>query len=154
MNSDFRKFIMQYPLLDGQDSQQLLFNTQKLFGYMQDSFNRSLDPTTFVQSIKLYGDTPIDVHVQMDVDEFYGLLFDQWEAQMATDSDKGGLRSHYGGHLVQQVKSKECEHVSERLEPFSAIQCDVKGLKTLEASLQAYVDGEALEGGKSLWLQV
>ncbi|EMR70596.1 putative ubiquitin carboxyl-terminal hydrolase protein [Eutypa lata UCREL1] len=82
----------------------------------------------------------------MDVDEFYNLLFDRWEAQMPSEGAKKTLRSYYGGHLVQQVKSKECEHISERMEPFSAIQCDIKGKTTLEESLQAYVDGEIMEG--------
>ncbi|KAJ8116571.1 hypothetical protein ONZ43_g4413 [Nemania bipapillata] len=82
----------------------------------------------------------------MDVDEFFNLLFDRWEAQFTADSDKKALRSVYGGQLVQQVKSKECEHISERIEPFSAIQCDIKGKLSLEESLQAYVDGEIMEG--------
>lgn len=84
----------------------------------------------------------------MDVDEFYNLLFDQWEGEMDSSENKRQLRSFFGGQLVQQVKSKECEHISERLEPFSAIQCDIKGKNTLDASLQAYVDGEIMEGGK------
>jgi ubiquitin carboxyl-terminal hydrolase 34 len=47
---------------------------------------------------------------------------------------------------VQQVKSKECEHISERLEPFSAVQVEIKGKARLEDSLRAYVEGEVLQG--------
>lgn len=107
-----------------------------------------MDPEEFVSCLRTFEETPIDVHSQMDVDEFYNLLFDQWEGDLATPADKHQLRSFFGGQLVQQVKSKECEHISERLEPFSAIQCDIKGKGTLKASLQAYVDGEIMEGGK------
>lgn len=114
---------------------------------MQESFCRSLDPTQLVESIKTYDDVPIDVTVQMDVDEFYNLLFDRFESQLLTDDSRRRLRSFYGGQIVQQVKSKECEHISERLEPFSAVQCDIKGKSSLLESLQAYVDGEILEGG-------
>jgi ubiquitin carboxyl-terminal hydrolase 34 len=131
---------------DPQASQQLLFYTQKLFGYMQESYQRFVDPFDVVASIKTYDDTLIDIHSQMDVDEFYNLLFDRWEGQMLSTNDKKQLRSFFGGQLVQQVKSTECEHISERLEPFSAIQCDIKGKSTLEESLQAYVDGEVMEG--------
>lgn len=133
---------------DAADSQQLLFYTQKLFGYMQDSYRRFIDPAAVVSAIKTYDDAPIDIHNQMDVDEFYNLLFDRWEGQMTTSAERKNLRSFYGGQLVQQVKSKECEHISERLEPFSAIQCDIKGKSTLQESLQAYVDGEIMEGGE------
>ncbi|OAA44825.1 Peptidase C19, ubiquitin carboxyl-terminal hydrolase 2 [Metarhizium rileyi] len=146
MNTQFRRFIMSVVIQDPQATQQLLFYTQKLFGYMQESYQRFVDPFDVVASIKTYDDTLIDIHSQMDVDEFYNLLFDRWEGQLLNKGDKKQLRSFYGGRLVQQVKSKECEHISERLEPFSAIQCDIKGKATLEESLQAYVDGEVMEG--------
>jgi ubiquitin carboxyl-terminal hydrolase 34 len=114
---------------------------------MQDSYRRFVDPTDLVSCIKTFEDAPIDVHNQMDVDEFYSLLFDRWESQLSGDHERKLLRSFFGGQLVQQMKSKECDHISERLEPFSAIQCDIKGKTTLQDSLQAYVDGEIMEGG-------
>ncbi|WZH42653.1 uncharacterized protein QYS62_003649 [Fusarium acuminatum] len=146
MNTGFRRFVLNCQITDAADSQQLLFYTQKLFGHMQGSYLRSIDPSTFVNSIKTYDDTLIDIHNQMDVDEFYNLLFDRWESQLLDNDEKKMMKSFYGGQLVQQVKSKECEHISERLEPFSAIQCDIKGKSTLTESLQAYVGGEIMEG--------
>lgn len=147
MNTEFRRFILGAANQDPLNSQQLLFHTQKVFGFMQESYRRYVDPTSLVSSIKTYEDTVIDIHNQMDVDEFYNLLFDRWEGQLRSPDERRKLRSFYGGQLVQQVKSKECEHISERLEPFSAIQCDIKGKSTLQESLQAYVDGEIMEGG-------
>ncbi|KAJ3461759.1 hypothetical protein MRS44_010312 [Fusarium solani] len=146
MNTGFRQFILNSKLHDPANGQELMFYTQKLFGFMQESYRRFVDPTNLVSSIKTYDDTLIDIHSQMDVDEFYNLLFDRWEGQFHSHEEKRKLKSFYGGQLVQQVKSKECEHISERLEPFSAIQCDIKGKNTLEDSLQAYVDGEIMEG--------
>lgn len=151
MNVGFRQFIAQLPVRAPMTSQQLLLETQKTFGFMQESYGRYVDPTDLVACIKTYDDSPVDIHNQMDVDEFYSLLFDRWEGQIPSDEDKKKLRSFYGGQLVQQVKSKECEHISERLEPFSAIQCDIKGKNTLQDSPQAYVDGEIMEGGERLW---
>lgn len=135
---------------DERFSQRLLFHTRTLFGFLQDSIRRYVDPQECVASIKTYDDTPIDIHNQMDVDEFYNLLFDRWEGQLLSSDAKRTFRSFYGGQLVQQVRSQECEHVSERLEPFSAIQCDIKGKSSLQESLQAYVDGEIMQGGSSL----
>ncbi|OIW33983.1 hypothetical protein CONLIGDRAFT_204199 [Coniochaeta ligniaria NRRL 30616] len=145
MNVSFRKFMLGAQVPDG-SSQSLLFQTQKLFAFMQDSLRRSVDPEDCVATIKTYEDGQIDIHNQMDVDEFYNLLFDRWESQLDTPDAKREFRSFYGGQLVQQVRSKECEHISERLEPFSAIQCDIKGKTCLQESLQAYVDGEIMEG--------
>jgi ubiquitin carboxyl-terminal hydrolase 34 len=145
MNTHFRKFIMQVPV-PNTNTHQLLAETQTLFSELQDSIRRFVDPLGCVNQIMNYDETPIDIHTQMDVDEFYNLLFDRWESQMPNTRAKKALRSIYGGQLVQQVKSKECEHISERIEPFSAIQCDIKGIASLEESLQAYVDGEIMEG--------
>ncbi|KAI1752847.1 hypothetical protein F4782DRAFT_546176 [Xylaria castorea] len=145
MNIGFRQFILN-ARIDRPHSQQLLSETQLLFANLQDSRRRFIDPQACVEQITTYEELPIDIHNQMDVDEFFNLLFDRWEAQFSLNSDKKALRSVYGGQLVQQVKSKECEHISERIEPFSAIQCDIKGKSSLEESLQAYVDGEIMEG--------
>jgi ubiquitin carboxyl-terminal hydrolase 34 len=133
---------------DGGASQKLLAETQNIFSYMQNSLRRFVDPTNLAASIRTYEETNIDVSIQMDVDEFFNLLFDRWESQILASDAKRQFRSFYGGQLVQQVKSKECPHISERLEPFSAIQCDIKGKSCLQESLQAYVDGEVLEGGQ------
>lgn len=147
MNVPFRNFMLGANVADGAASQKLLAETQNLFSYMQNSLKRFVDPTELAGSIRTYEETPIDVTIQMDVDEFYNLLFDRWESQILAEEDKKKFRSFYGGQLVQQVKSKECPHISERLEPFSAIQCDIKGKSCLQESLQAYVDGEIMEGG-------
>ncbi|KAL3953540.1 hypothetical protein ACCO45_011496 [Purpureocillium lilacinum] len=146
MNANFRQFILSVNTEDPSDTQELLFHTQNVFGFLQESYRRYVDPIAFVSAIKTYDDTMIDIYNQMDVDEFYNLLFDRWEGQFPLAEDRKKLRSFYGGQLVQQVKSKECEHISERLEPFSAIQCDIKGNGTLEESLQAYVGGEVMDG--------
>lgn len=149
MNIPFREFMLNAHVADGGAQQGLLSETKTLFSFMQNTLKRYVDPTNLAGSIQTYEETPIDVSIQMDVDEFYNLLFDRWEGQILSPEAKGAFRSFYGGQLVQQVKSKECPHISERLEPFSAIQCDIKGKSSLQESLQAYVDGEVMEGGWS-----
>ncbi|KAJ6006478.1 hypothetical protein N7451_004422 [Penicillium sp. IBT 35674x] len=146
MNVEFRDFMLKLQVVDGDSSQRLLDETQRLFAWMQNTWTKSIDPQSFVESIRTYDNEAIDVTIQMDVDEFYNLLFDRWEAQVVDSKDKKKFRSFYGGQLVQQIKSKECSHISERLEPFSAIQCDIKGKASLEESLQAYVEGEIMQG--------
>ncbi len=148
MNPDFRSYLMSFDVDETDDSKALLHETQRLFVNLQESISRAVDPAAFVGAIRTYDQGPIDIHNQMDVDEFYNLLFDRWEAQLPNAMARKKFRSIYGGQLVQQIKSKECGHISERLEPFSAIQCDIKGKSTLEDSLRAYVGGETMDGGK------
>ncbi|CAG8979171.1 hypothetical protein HYALB_00000306 [Hymenoscyphus albidus] len=145
MNVPFREFMLRAPVAD-LESQKLLNQTQILFANMQNSLTKAADPQNLAASILTYEESVIDVNIQMDVDEFYNLLFDRWEGQFLASEAKKHFRSFYGGQLVQQVKSKECSHISERLEIFSAIQCDIKGKSSLQESLQAYVDGEVMEG--------
>lgn len=146
MNVRFREFMLKTNVAD-RDSQKLLSETQNLFAFMQDTVLKSVEAQGIVDSIVTYDGTAIDVSVQMDVEEFFNLLFDRWESQILSNKDKTSFRKIYGGQIVQQIKSKECPHISERLEPFSAIQCDIQGKATLKDSLDAYVSGEVMEGG-------
>ena len=150
MNVNFRSFMLRTKVADGTASQRLLWETQNLFGFMQETTLRSVDSSGIVESLVTYDNTIIDVTIQMDVDEFYNLLFDRWESQILSEADKKQFRAFYGGQIVQQIKSKDCDHISERLEPFSAIQCDIQGRDSLTDSLNAYVTGEVMEGGLSV----
>ncbi len=149
MNVKFRGFMLGTNVPDGASSQRLLQETQIMFGFMQETMLKAVDSQGIAESLVTYDNTLIDVSVQMDVDEFYNLLFDRWEGQILLAADKKAFRGFYGGQIVQQIKSKECPHISERIEPFSAIQCDIKGKATLMDSLNAYVSGETMEGGPS-----
>ena len=147
MNVSFRDFMLNRNIADGERSQKLLSETQKLFANMQESWLKCVEPQGITDSLVTYDGTTIDVAIQMDVDEFYNLLFDRWESQIPSAADKKTFRQFYGGQIVQQIKSKQCPHISERLEPFSAIQCEISGKATLAESLNAYVEGEVMEGG-------
>lgn len=144
MNVQFRELFLN--MLGGDESKQkLVLELAKVFANMQNSYDRSIDPSLAVEAITTYEGEQIDVTVQMDVDEFFNLLFDRIEGQI-DPATRDTFKSMYGGQLVQQVKSKECDHISERLEPFSAVQVEIKGKARLEDSLRAYVEGEVLQG--------
>ncbi|KAF2729962.1 ubiquitin C-terminal hydrolase-like protein [Polyplosphaeria fusca] len=145
MNVNFRKFMLSQSVADDA-SQHLLHETQKLFAFMQNIYRKAADPREFASYVKGLDGLPIDINIQMDADEFYNLLFDQWEGQMLSETTKQQFRSFYGGQTVNQIKSKECEHVSERVESFFVVQCDVQGKANLQESLQAFVEGDVMEG--------
>jgi ubiquitin carboxyl-terminal hydrolase 34 len=146
MNVNFRKFMLGLDVADPNASQRLLSETQKLFAILQNTFRKSADPRDFAACAKGLDGQSIDINIQMDADEFYNLLFDQWEGQMLSPEIKQQFRSFYGGQTVNQIKSKECDHVSERVESFFVVQCDVQGKTGLQESLQAFVEGDVMEG--------
>lgn len=147
MNTEFRDFMLAFPINDD-DKQNLIFALKLLFAQMQAGTQKAGDTSALASSIRDHENNEIDVSVQMDVDEFFNLLFDRIEGQITDSERKNAFKAIYGGQLVQQVKSKECPHVSEREEPFSAIQCEIKGRHNLVESMQAYIEGEIMEGGK------
>lgn len=146
MNQPFRNFTLQLPFGPEDQAGRSSYCLKALFSRMQASFSRAIEPRDLVESLRDFAGQPIDPHIQMDVDEFFNLLFDRIESEMPSSELKTAFRSYYGGHLVQQVKSNECAHISELTEAFSAIQCDIKGKHNLQESLKAYVEGEIMEG--------
>ncbi|KAL9110438.1 MAG: hypothetical protein Q9227_004982 [Pyrenula ochraceoflavens] len=145
MNLEFREFVINANIAN-KKKQTLLSEMGHLFASMQDTWRKWADPSGVVECIETFDGSPIDINIQMDVDEFFNLLFDRLEAQILGTEEKQRFRSLYGGQLVQQMKSRECDHISERLEPFSAIQCEIKGKMDLEESLRTYVEGEIMQG--------
>jgi ubiquitin carboxyl-terminal hydrolase 34 len=148
MNVEFREFILSRNVADPNGSQKLLAELQRLFATMQDSYVKYASTERFARAIRTPDNAGIDVTIQMDVDEFFNLLFDQCEEQVLSSEAKQLFRSFYGGQTVNQIKSKECEHVSEREETYFSIQCDVQGKSNLQESLQAFIEGDVMEGGK------
>ncbi|KAK9484996.1 hypothetical protein V1527DRAFT_504697 [Lipomyces starkeyi] len=154
MNEEFRSYIFGLSQSDATLSptqRALLENMVQLFAYLRFGWQKMLDTRQFIQSIVDFENKPIDISVQMDVDEFYNLLLDRIDGQISDATKKAEIRNCYGGSLLTQIKSKECMHVSERTEPFSAIQCDIKGKRNLTESLNSYVEGETMEGDNKYW---
>ncbi|KAI1320684.1 hypothetical protein EDD11_010218 [Mortierella claussenii] len=148
MNREFRHGILDAPVSDADPAKHdtLLYQLQALFGNLQESIRRAYNAHGFCYSYKDWDGNPMNVAVQMDVDEFFSILFDRLENSVKSTPQEELFKRQYGGKLVQQIKSKDCEHVSEREDSFFSIQCEVKNKKTLEESLQLYVQGEILDG--------
>ena len=147
MNVDFRNFIFSVELDDPNGSQNLIHQLQFLFARLQLGNDKAAYPQELAQSIIDFEGLPINIHIQMDVDEFFNLLFHRIEGQFKNNQDRVQFRKLYGGVLCHTIKSRECSHVSSREEDFIAIQCDVRGKSTLEDSLASYVEGEMMDGG-------
>jgi ubiquitin carboxyl-terminal hydrolase 34 len=148
MNDKFRTFIFNLPTPETTEYN-IIAAMQELFAKMQTGYLKATDTSRFAYAIRPWDAEHIDVTVQMDVDEFNAILFDRLEDALPDADTKRELRSFWGGQVITQVKSQDCEHVSERAEPFLTIQCEVKGKMSLEESLSAYVEGDHMGGGKS-----
>ncbi|KAF9917165.1 hypothetical protein BX616_001769 [Lobosporangium transversale] len=148
MNKEFRYGILDAPIdeMEADKHDTLLYQLQVLFGNLQESIRRAYNAYGFCYAYKDWDGNPMNVAVQMDVDEFFSILFDRLENSVKSTPQEELFKKQYGGKLVQQIKSKDCEHVSQREDSFFSIQCEVKNKKSLEESLQLYVQGEILDG--------
>lgn len=151
MNIDFRNFIFNVDVEDPNGTQSLLHQLRYLFARLQLGNDKAACPAALAKSIIDFEGRPIDINIQMDVDEFFNLLFDRIEKQLKNIGEVAQFRQLYGGVLCHTITSKECTHLSMREENFAAIQCDVRGKRNLEDSLAAYVQGEMMDGGMPIW---
>lgn len=106
MNVGFRNFMLNANIADSEGTQRLLAETKSLFAHMQESLLKSVDPQGIADSIVTYDNSSIDVSIQMDVDEFYNLLFDRWESQILSESDKKRFRSSMEVKLFNKSSPK------------------------------------------------
>ncbi|KAI9136811.1 hypothetical protein BKA69DRAFT_1128787 [Paraphysoderma sedebokerense] len=153
MDVNFRKGILAaQPFPEKADSQSsdkdddLLYQLQIIFSNLQESERKAFNAYQFTRAYKDYDGQSMNPYVQMDVDEYFNMLFDKLETKLKGTPQENLLKNHFGGILLHQIKSQECEHVSEREESFFAIQCEIKNKRTIQDSLQLYVEGEILDG--------
>ncbi|KAJ5075636.1 ubiquitin carboxyl-terminal hydrolase faf-x-related [Anaeramoeba ignava] len=128
------------------DNQILLEQAQNLFYQMQQSQETSIDPIQFCRSFKDFDGNPINLGRQQDANEFLNMLFERIESSLGQMGDPQLLKEVFGGKLIHQVICHEKSHRSEREEPFFTISLQVNGKRTLEESLQLFIEGDILNG--------
>ena len=88
MNSITQQFFMipsfRQAILEARDTEEdkensLLYQLQNLFVFLQESEQRAYDTSPFCHSFKDYEGNPMNTAIQMDVDEYFNMLFDKLE---------------------------------------------------------------------------
>jgi len=133
----------------------VLSQIQTLFCYLEASEKRFYDTAELCATYKDYEGQPVNTSQQMDVDEFLTVLFDKLESALKPTPHATLLKKLFGGEHAHQVigKSDGCTHTSERTESFFALQLDVKSKRSVLEGLNAYVEGEMLEGDNKYYCE-
>lgn len=140
----FRRDILQIDR-DPED-QDLLYQLQIMFGFLLKSRQRAYDTMPFCKSYKGIDGQSMNVYQQMDADEFFSVLLDRLEMALKGRVEEKMFQRHFGGEILQEIKSNECPHVSQRHDSFFVIPVEVKNKKNLLESLELFVQGEMLVG--------
>jgi ubiquitin C-terminal hydrolase len=119
---------------------------QRMFAFLQESHKQEYHTQSFTGAYRDADGKPMNVHVQMDVDEFLNLLFDRLESKMAGTPQAKLLEHCFGGKIVNQLTGRDCKHVSGREERYLTLSLDIKNKRSVEEALELYVQGEWLDG--------
>lgn len=104
------------------------------------------NPLEFCLAFKDVEGNHINIHEQMDVDEFYNMLMDRVENCVKGNGQPNFIQACFGGSMKNRIISSECAHMSESEEPFLALNMQVRNKKSLFESLETLTKEETLEG--------
>ena len=126
-----------------------IYNMQLTFVNLKQGLFQFYPPMQFIKSFKkAFNGAPIHVGVQQDTDEFLAILCDKLEEEAKVFKKQDFLENSFKGGISNEILSleKDYKYYSQITEPFYRITLDIKGNKTLEEALDAYVKGEILDG--------
>jgi len=89
----------------------------------------------------------------MDVDEFLNLLMDRLETAIKGTPQQHSITQHFGGKFADEKICKGCPHKYESTEPFLSFSIPVKNKKSIIEGLNAFVQGDMLEGDNAYYCE-
>ncbi|KAL8045205.1 hypothetical protein ABFX02_08G097900 [Erythranthe guttata] len=145
MNKSFREGVFSVePEVLGE--QPVLNNLARLFAQLHSSKMAFVDSAPFIQTLEL------DNGVQQDSHEFLTLLFSLLErclSQSRVAKARTIVQDLFRGGVSHVTRCSKCGNESEassKIEDFYELELNVKGLKSLDESLDDYLSIEELQG--------
>ena len=123
----------------------MLWQLQRMFGYLTLSLRRYYDPTPWIKAFKMFGQ-PIDIKVQQDTEEFLNSMLDQLQERLSGLPQGSLVHDVVTGETTEQfVDTRNGNILRERKEPFHHLSLMVKNLPGVKESLEALTAGENIE---------
>ena len=145
----FKEDIFKFDINTDKLDESTIYNMQLTFVNLQQSVLKFYPPMQFIKSFKsAFNGEPIHLGVQQDTDEFLAILCDKLEEEAKVFNKQDFLENSFKGGISNEILSleKDYKYYSQITEPFYRITLDIKGNKTIEEALDAYVKGEILDG--------
>ena len=134
----------------------VIYNMQITFQNLISGWMSPYPPLRFIKSfLSAFNGQPIQFGIQQDSDEFLAILCDNLEKEAKAFGKENFLEKSFKGKISNEILSleKEFPYYSQSEEPFYRITLDIKGHKSLEEALDAYVKGETLEGDNKYYVE-
>lgn len=126
-------------------NRRIVMQLQSIFAHLLLGKLQAHTPRGFWKDFKLWGEK-VNLREQHDAFEFFNCLVDNVDEGIKSYECKPLVSSILGGLFADQKICKECPHRYTRTEPFTALNIGVRFQHTLYESLDAFVQGELLEG--------
>ena len=99
---------------------------------LRDAVRIAYNPRDFCTVFKNFDGSPINVIEQMDAEEFFNNLMDKLETELKKGGQDDAIIRTFGGKMVQEVISQECEHRSTVESNLLALSLEVKGVTSIQ----------------------
>ena len=138
----FRESILKCPCNDSRDN--VLFELQKVFFSLKHLKANYYVPTSFPKN---FGGEKLDVHQQMDADEFFSRILDKIEIKLKNTKNENLVKYFFQGKFNDSLKFKEgCTHHRANINTFYSVQLQVQNRKNIYESLDTLIEGELMDG--------
>ncbi|EFA79650.1 peptidase C19 family protein [Heterostelium album PN500] len=121
----------------------LAYELQRLFSFLQVGEVRAISTEDLTKSFGWYGS---EASEQQDIHELNRILFDAVEHSIKLTAIEKIIVQLYRGVLINRIECTKCGKIKDREEFYQDIPIPIKGFKTLEDSLKAFVTPEVLDG--------
>ena len=99
-----------------------------------------------------YDDEILDVHLQMDVDEFFGNILDKIENRLKNTKNENLVKYFFQGRQNDMLTFQGgCTHHRSNANNFYSIQLQVQNKKNIYESLDALTEGELMNGDNCIF---
>nr|XP_033794971.1 ubiquitin carboxyl-terminal hydrolase 34 isoform X3 [Geotrypetes seraphini] len=120
-----------------------LLELQKMFTYLMESESKAYNPRPFCKTYTM-DKQQLNTGEQKDMTEFFTDLITKIE-EMSPEL-KSTVKNLFGGVITNNVVSLDCEHVSQTVEEFYTVRCQVADMKNIYESLDEVTIKDTLEG--------
>jgi len=151
MQPGIREAILKVDESKTKESESVFYQIQTIFGHLLEGKMQYYRPEAFWKSFKFWGQ-PISVREQQDAFEFFTSITNQLDEKLKEFGHEEVFKKTFCGIFADQKICKDCPHSYEREEEFYSIPVTVK-CRTLESSLEQFVNDEVMEGENAYYCE-
>lgn len=130
---------------NGEYDDNVLHQIQRMFSFLDLSEREDYDPKGFCYSFKDWDGKPVDVRIQQDSQEFLNRFLDIIEEKIKPTPHKYLMSDVFGGKTCSQLSCSECGNITRKFEIFLNLNLEIKGLSSLNASLDHLIIPENVD---------